>query len=291
MSLPAFRYHRAADLEEAYNLLREPDCRILAGGTDLIVELRSGRRAHTIVDIKACRDISGIERREDEIWIGALTTVNEILDSRLLAEHYPMFVDAAADFACHEIRNRATIGGNLANAAPCAQLAPPVLVAEAILEIGSAGGFRQIVASEFFKGVGQTDLQPGEILLGLRLPLPDEPQVCAAARLSRTRGMDLPSANIAVLVRHPHDDARREVRIAVGSVAPTPLRLPRAEEILSGQPITAARVAEARRAISEAIHPRASSLRAAPYTKRVILGELLESLLERLGLLQREVSP
>ncbi len=281
-----FRHTCPTDLEEAYGQLQEPDALPLAGGTDLIVNLRERRaRPALLVDLKHCPELRGIEMRGDDLWIGACTTINEIRQSSQIRSALPVLTDAASRFACHELRNRATIGGNLANAAPCAQFGPPAVVTDAVFEIGSAHGTRIITAHDFFRGVNQTDLQRGELLTGIRFPVPNEPSCSASGKLSRTKGMDLPSVSMAILVLNPSRAEFREVRIAVGSVAPVPLRMYRTESILSGVPLSPDVMSAARQMMDQEIKPRASSLRAAPETKRAALAALLQEFFTTFGLL------
>ncbi len=278
-----YRYIAPASLNEALEALQQPGSTALAGGTDLTISLRNGdAKPDTVVDIKKIEELKRIELNEDHIFVGALITMAEIRRNKAIAEQLRCLYESAASFACYEIRIRATIGGNLANAAPCAQTAPNLLVMEASAVTASQKGTREFPIKKLITGVYRTNLEPGELITGIKIPKPHPTAKTGSFRIARMKGMDLPSVSGAMLVQYPEDDEKREVRFALGSVAATPIRLSDVEEKLSRKPLTRELLEQAKEIVREQLNPRKTSLRASPEYKKHITGVHLESLLKRL---------
>ena len=264
---------------------------VLAGGTDLLLELREEVPEDTLlVDIKRCEGaLRGVEERGDgSVWIGALSTIRDLQESELLRSRYPALTDAADLFGCLEIRYRATIGGNVAHASPGAEYGTPLFVYEAEAEIAGPNGRRTVPIAEFWQDVGKTSLQRGEILSGFVLPPLPETARSRYERISRTKGMDLAAMGVTILVLDPGDDERRTLRIALGAVERTPVRMEAAERALSGKKIDKELMEKVTREMSGAIHPRATSLRAGPEYKKAMAGILTERILHDFGLYGEE---
>ncbi|MFP4483971.1 MAG: FAD binding domain-containing protein [Spirochaetaceae bacterium] len=264
---------------------------VLAGGTDLLPELREKVPEGTLlVDIKRCEGaLRGLEERGDgSLWIGALTTIRDLQESEVLRRRYPALTDAADVFGCLEIRYRATIGGNVAHASPGAEYGTPLFVYEAEVEIAGPKGNRTVPIAEFWLDVGKTSLERGEILSGFVLPPLPETALSRYERISRTKGMDLAAMGITVLVFDPEDEKKRKLRIALGAVERTPVRMGAAERALSGRKIGEELMEEVKRQMAEAIHPRATSLRAGPEYKKAMAGILTERILHDFGLYGEE---
>lgn len=216
----AFAYARPKTLAETFALLAAtPDARVLGGGTDLIVGLRKGTIATPlVVDVKHVVELpSGIEHRDGSLWIGALTPMTAIVDDPRVRFEYPALVEAAQVVGSIQIRSRATLGGNLVNASPAADTATPLLVAGAILHLVAASGTRAVSLSDFFLGPGRTALGDGELVRAISLPVPDRAVGSAFGRLTRRRGVDLATVNLACSV-----SMDGPVRFAFGAVGPTP---------------------------------------------------------------------
>jgi CO/xanthine dehydrogenase FAD-binding subunit len=281
-------YTAPVKLGEALSFLAEhPDARVLAGGTDLLVKLREKNSRNTIlVDIKRCSDdVRGIAEREDgSVWIGALTTVREIQESELLRTRYPAFTDAADLFGCLELRYRATIGGNVAHASPGAEYGTPLFAADARVEIAGPEGRRELPVAEFWLDVGTTALERGEIISGFILPPLKGETLFQYRRISRTKGMDLAAMGITVAAEEPSRPEQRVIRIALGAVARTPLRMSAAEQALSGREITAELLEQVKREMADSLSPRATSLRAGPEYKKAMAGILTERILRDFGI-------
>lgn len=282
-----FDYVRPESLSEAVEILASnPNAQPLAGGTDLLLELRERTTAdRLLVDIKHCSALAGIERRGEHFFIGALTTIQELAESEELRSHYRALWDAAKVFGCYEIRNRATIGGNIVHASPGAESGTPLFAFDARVELAGPGGTRSLPVGEFWKDAGRVSLEPGEVLKGILLPVFEVPVESRYRRISRTKGMDLAALGVSVVVLSPHDPPEREIRVAMAAVERTPYRNREVEASLSHRLLDAAVLDSAKKLMAESIHPRESSLRAKPPYKRAMVGSLTERIIDELSLL------
>ena len=192
----------------------------LSGGTDLLVAIRHRkRRPRVVVDLKRVSEIGDEVSSDGEtIWIGGRVVMRQIVDDSLLASQFPALVAAARVVGSVQIRNRATIAGNLCNASPAADTAPPLIAYSAVAAVSGPDGERLVPVDEFFVGPGKTVLEPGEVVTSIGLPLPERPVGSAFARVTRRRGVDLASVNLACVV-----DGSGRVRFGIGAMGPTPL--------------------------------------------------------------------
>lgn len=217
---PEFSYVRPRAHDELIEILATSDApQILAGGTDLLVDLRHGsKRPGTLVDVKGVPDYRAITWSEEAgLSIGATATINDLLYHPDVRAHYPLLVACAEDLASHQIRNRATVAGNVVNASPCADMAPGLLCSHATALVASPDGERTVPFSEFFTGVKRTVLQPQEVLVRIEVPAEAAGARADYRKLKRIRGHDLGIVGVAVWRKG--DD----VRVGVSSSAPTPL--------------------------------------------------------------------
>lgn len=231
--LSKFRYVRPQNLGEALLFLQQnTGTKILAGGTDLMVMLR--RNAETpdnILDIKAIPETKRLEYQKDGLFIGASVTVNQIAESTVVKEKYLALAQAANSLASYQLRNRATLVGNICNASPGADLAGPLLVFEAKVHIANQQGNRVVDIHEFFIGVKRTVLRQGDIVTGVSLPLSNAGDTSVFLKQARIKGHDLGIVGVAV-----HLTKNKRFRVAMTAVAPTPIRLFRMEEALNLRP-------------------------------------------------------
>lgn len=238
--LPRFDYVRAGTLDEAVRLLQEhgPAARPLLGGTDLFPNLRDGKlRPQVVVDIKGLPGLRDIAfDPEVGLTVGAAVTMNELAHHPDVVAHYPLLAEAATSVASYQVRNRATLGGNLCNASPCADTAPATLVLEAEFVLYGPAGRRTVRAGDFFVGPGQTLLQPAELMTAIRFPLLSPAAVGRYLKLGRCRSGDLALVGVAMLGFPDGTPSGYRVRIGLGSVAPTPIRAPQAEAFLAAHP-------------------------------------------------------
>lgn len=219
--LPRFHYHRAETIEEALCLLEDhaPDVRVLSGGTDLFVGMKEGTcvPGH-VIDVKAIPDLVGIELAGDgSLSIGACVTVNGLLEFDKLPRGMAALNDAASVLATYQVRNRATVGGNICNASPACDLGPPLLVLGAEVSVVSRAGRRTVALSEFFTSVKETCLARDELITHITVPPPGD-TVSAFVKRQRIRGHDLATVNVAAAM-----GGGRGLRLALGAVASKPL--------------------------------------------------------------------
>jgi CO/xanthine dehydrogenase FAD-binding subunit len=237
-----FDFYQPATLAEASRLLKDngPGGRFLAGGTDLVIALKEkGLLPKYLVDLKRVPGLTGIRESSDGgITIGALTTMREIEISSLITKKFPFLAQSAAEVGSIQIRNRATIGGNMANATPSADTAPPLIALNATAKIVGANGQRTVPLEEFFKGPGQTVMSAEEVLSEINIPKTHPGLVGEYIKFSPREMMDLAYVGIAVAYNLGDDDRCDGVRIVLGAVAPTPIRAKRAETALEGQNLT-----------------------------------------------------
>src|SRR5690349_11788426 len=238
-----FEFYQPATLQEASALLREkgPGGRFLAGGTDLVIAMKEkGLLPNYLVDLKRLPALSGIRQNPDgSISLGALTTMYEIETSPLIKRKYHFLAQSAAEVGSIQIRNRATIGGNMCNATPSADTAPALIALNASAKIAGAAGERFISLEEFFKGPGQTVVSSEEILTEIIIPQTTPRLVGEYIKFSAREMMDL--AHVGVAVAYDFDKNQKRcsgVRVVLGAVAPTPVRAKRAEAVLEGQILT-----------------------------------------------------
>jgi aerobic carbon-monoxide dehydrogenase medium subunit len=234
-----FEFYQPATLAEASRLLKDngPGGRFLAGGTDLVIAMKEkGLLPKYIVDLKRVPGLSGIRvNGDDTITIGALTTMYAIETSPVIAKKYPFLAQSAAEVGSIQIRNRATIGGNMANATPSADVAPSLIALNATAKIASADGERMLSLEQFFRGPGQNAMNPDEILTEITIPKTSPQLVGEYIKFSPRDMMDLAYIGVAVAYNLGSDKKCTGVRIVLGAVAPTPIRAKNSEALLEGK--------------------------------------------------------
>jgi carbon-monoxide dehydrogenase medium subunit len=258
-----FEYARPASLAEAIALLEHEgsDARVLAGGTDLIIRLRDGTYSPAVVvDVKRIPELGfGITEVGGAVRISAGTVMTDIAEDRLIQGTFPALVDAARVVGSVQIRNRATLAGNICNASPAADTAPALLVYGAIVVAFGPDGERRVALDDFFVRSGVTALGPAELVTAIELPLPVGRLGAAFARRTRRRGHDLASVTVALTIAESG-----QIRLAFGSLGPRPLLL-------------AGRVGEEEGLVARALaaaHPSPASMRAGPEYRVAMLGVL-----------------
>jgi len=256
MLLPRFEYRHASSLVQATTLLGEnPEARPLAGGTDLLVDMRERRQQpRMLVDISDLAELRGIAAGPDgAVWIGGGVTVGELLASPLLAERLPALRQAAHDFADFLTRNKATLGGNLANASPGADLVVPLLALDARVVIAGSGNERTLALDAFLVGPRRTGLRPGELVRQVVVPTSGGRQFWY--KLGLKRGGAIAVVSVATQVELDAGGRCQAARIALGAVAPRPFRARDAEAAAIGGPLTPDRVARAAELAARASQP------------------------------------
>lgn len=259
-SLPGFDYVRVRDPAEVSALLLEHGdrARLLMGGTDLFVQMRDGVLAPALViDVKALPGMTTVAFDPAAgLQVGAAVSMNAMAAHPAVQSHYPLLVQAVETVASYQLRTRATMGGNLCNASPAADTAPAALVLDAQCVVWGPDGERVIPANAFFLGVRKTALQPGEFLTRVDVPIPPRGWAGRYIKLGRNAGGDLAIVGVAVM-GYPEGSTASGYRwrLALASVAPTPIRVPAAEALLAAHPITADVLAEAALAAEAAAKP------------------------------------
>jgi CO/xanthine dehydrogenase FAD-binding subunit len=270
-----------ASLTDAFAILREQPHRPVAGGTDLLVQLTGeiGPAPDRVIDLWRLDELRGVGVHGDAIELGALTTYTDIRRSPICREHLPALVEAAATIGATQIQNRGTIGGNVMNASPAGDTLPVLLALDAVLVVGGADGEREVAAAEFWPAYRRTAARPDELLLRVRVPL-------GAGREQRFRKVGTRRAQaiskVVVAAAWRGTDTWQDVRLALGSVAATPVRVREAEAALEGRPRTLGSVEAAVDALAAAINPIDDVRSTAAYrreaARRVVRRLLAESL-------------
>jgi carbon-monoxide dehydrogenase medium subunit len=274
----AFEMYQPTTLVEASRLLKDkgPGGRFLAGGTDLVIAMKEkGLLPKYIVDLKRVPGLAGIRENQDGgIAIGALTTMYAIETEALIKKKYPFLAQSAAEVGSIQIRNRATIGGNMANATPSADTAPALIALGASAKIASATGERTMPLEEFFKGPGQNAMSPDEILSEITIPKTGTNLVGEYIKFSPREMMDLAYVGVAVVYNFAKKDKKCDgVRIVLGAVAPTPIRAKRAEAALEGQVLSENLAEKAGQIAAEEAKP-ISDVRSSADYRRAMVGAM-----------------
>jgi carbon-monoxide dehydrogenase medium subunit len=286
--LRPFAYHRPASLAEAIGILGEAGSRPLAGGTDLVVDMKTGRmRPPVVVDLKRIPGLAGIEAAPGGIRIGALTSVRAVEQSGLVRERHPALAGAAAVLATPPVRGLATVGGNIGRASPASDLAPPLIVLGAVAEISGRSGHRREPVEALFRGPGITTLAPDDVITAVFVP--DAPVRFGAVHLklgARGGGTDIAVVGVCAGVALTAGGVVDRARIVLASVAPTPLRAREAEALLEGARPGEERLAAAAEAAAAATSPIGDSRGSAGYRvalSGVLTGRALRAALSAAG--------
>jgi len=274
-------------LDDCLKLLAErgPEAKLVAGGTDLLPQMKNGLLKPTaVIDLSGVADLRGL-RREDGagLRVGAAVTAREIELDRHTRSAYPALAESGALVGSVQIRNLATVGGNLCNAAPSADMAPPLLALEAEAVIAGLRGRRRVPLSTFFTGVRKTVLAPDEMLVELIVPAPGPRSGGQYLRHTPRRELDIAVVGVASQVTLS-DGVCRKARIALAAVAPTPIRATAAEQALEGQPLTPQQIARAAQLAVEAARPISDQRGSADFRRHlvgVLTRRTLTSALER----------
>jgi len=274
-----FEYIRPKTIADVVNFLdaHGSDTRILAGGTDLLIQLRNNDiQPSFILDLKNIPELqAGIQMKNGFVSIGAMVTISEVIMNPLINKYFPALIDATKVVGSVQIRNRATLVGNICNASPAADGAPPLLVYGAeVIAIGSKGT-RRIPVNEFFVQSGVTTLQKREFVASIELPLPSKRMGAAHVRRTRRRGHDLASVTLCCGV-----EETGTVRLCYGSVGPRPVLVVDESGVLADEKASE----EAKAAIFESMFAQASpskkSMRASPAYRSAMLRVLGRQALE-----------
>lgn len=288
--MPRFEYLEPLSIQEAIEILSRygEEAKLISGGTDVLVDIRKKKLSPKyLVSLDRIPDLRGIWEDETMLHIGAATTHRTIEKSALIRKSYPVLADAVDNIGSIQIRNVATVGGNLCNAAPSADTAPPLLSLGAQVKLIGSSGERVLPLEQFFLGPGQTALSPTEIMTEILVPKPSTHSSGAYIKYARRKAMELALLGIAVTIRLSSDSTRcEEARIALGAAGPIPMRARAAEEYVSGRRFNQAVWTEAAKVVSEEAKPRTSMRATAEYRRqmiRVLLPEAARIAAERIS--------
>ena len=271
--IPRFELLLPATIAEASEMLlaHGERARFLAGGTDVFVLMKDDKLSvDCLIDIGGLSDLKGIDVRPDgSLVVGALTTFSEIVRDGHIKEHYPVLVDAMERIGSKQIRNIATLGGNICNAIPSADSSPVLMVNDAKLLLSDGKNERTLPLEEFFLGPKQTTLAPGELLKAVIVPKPDASFTAAYTKFTRRRAMDLAMLGVAVSYRL-NGNVLSDVHIALATAAPTAIRMHEAEAFLNGKELCDENVRIAAKLAAEKARPRTSFRATEAYRRRLI---------------------
>ncbi len=266
--LKKFEYLKPNSIQETISILSHygEKARIINGGTDLIVGMRDKIiQPEYVVDIKAIPYLNKITyNKEQGLDIGATVTFNEVSDSKIVQEHYPILAETCKTIGSYQVRNRATLVGNICNASPSADAAPPLLVLDAKVNIMGPDGEKTVPLNQFFVGVKKNILNNGEIVTSVTVPPIKDKWTGIYLKQGRRKDVDLATVGVAVIV------IRDEIRIALGAVAPTPVRAFKTEVLLRGKVIDESLLEEAGESTLAEVSPISDVRSSQEYREEII---------------------
>ena len=230
-------YVRSESLDEALEFLVEygQETAILAGGTDVLIDMRSGDlNPQYLLDVSRLSELKGIEIKNGELWVGSGVTISEIYTSKTLARFAPSLKIAAFSFASKQIRNVATIGGNVAHCSPCGDTVPPLIVHEAKVLLKSVRGERKIPIEALAAGPYKSSIGPDEVIIRFMLK-PKEGTFADFQKIGRRRELAIARVSMAVIAEKDDNGKISFIRLALGSSTPTPRRMEEVEDFLRGK--------------------------------------------------------
>ena len=273
MYIPTLELHVATTFEDATALLSQysPDVRLLAGGTDVLIELKTGENGvGHLVDLSPIETLRGISEKTDGLRIGALTTITEIDDSPLINGPYEILRDAASQMATLQIRNTATVGGNIASANPCADMPPVLMTLGATAVVISQDDQRNVPLHELIIGPRETTLEQNELLAAVFVPRPPAGFGAAYARFGLRNGNAIAVASVAASLILNDDGTVHQAHIALGAVAPTAKLVEAANLWLEGRELNDDALEEAAGAAMEAAEPISDVRGSADYRRELV---------------------
>ena len=281
--MTGYAYLKPGSIAEVFRLKEDmPEARFVGGGTDVMVKIKNREMSpSTLISLRSVPELKGVDAR-GAVRIGAMTSITDLIQNEILPTKYPVLVQAARRLGSTQIRNVATVGGNLCNCSPCADTATPLLVLEARAVLQSPRGTREIPLTEFFRQPGETCMASDEILTQILIPAFNATRKGGGVRAAFFKKgrvkMDLAVASLSVLLQTEGDKVTK-ARLAAGSVAPVPLRLTRVEDLLEGKNLSSSQIAEACRLAEESVTP-ITDIRSTAEYRRHIVGVFVKRALE-----------
>lgn len=231
----AIEYVRPKTVEEAIAALSGGHAEIIAGGTDIMIDIRSGKIADgVLVDVKGIPELRGIRDEGGRVSIGAAVTIEELRQSPLIREKLPALYKATEKFASLQIRNMGTLGGNVGHCAPCGDTHPPIILYDGEVEVASPAGRRTVPLGDTLAGPNRSALKPDELLVRFSLK-PAAARFEDFQKIGRRKDLAISRISLALLVDTDKDGVMRDVRVVLGACMPTTRRMPETEALLTGQ--------------------------------------------------------
>jgi carbon-monoxide dehydrogenase medium subunit len=278
-----FRYVCPKTIEEALKILKEErgNACIAAGCSNLLPQIRDKKLSpKLLVDITNIEELKGISPKKGKICLGPLTTIAELVNSKLLFQEYPILHQAAEQFADPVVRNNATIGGNLVTASPAADMAVPLLALDALIKIESTRQQREVRLKDFFLAPGRTVLREDEMITEIEFESSNINKNGCYLKLGLRKAMAIAVASIVINLE-VKENKIVQVRIAMASVAPTPIRLTATEEFLQDQEVNDELLEKAINKVREEVNP-ISDIRASDEYRRYVSGVLFKRAFKKL---------
>ncbi len=283
--MPVKEYFRPASLEEASDLLTSFSglAKILAGGTDLLIQTsqKSSPQTH-VVSLRDIEELKGIKQNhKGNIFIGAMAKLADVAGSPLVKENFPALAKASSLVGSPSIRNLGTIGGNICNASPSADTAPPLIAYDAKAIIWSSSGEKEVNVEDFLTGPQMNILKTGEILKGFILK-PKNRIIAAYEKLGTRKAMEIAIVNVCISMMRDENQYCSQIRIVLGAVAPTPIRTKKAENILKNNQISSERIKKTAKVAIGETKP-ISDIRASADYRKEMTGFLVEKMISDLS--------
>jgi len=278
-----FKYISPENKEETLKILKEEGVNacIVAGSTNVLPDIKIKKLSPKIlVDITTIEELRGVDKKKDKICISPLTTIAELINSELILKEGKILIQAAQEFADPLVRNNATIGGNLVTASPAADMAVPLLTLDALIKIESVRQKREVKLEDFFLEQGKTVLHDDEMIVGIEFEQSDINKNGYFIKLGQRKAMAIAIASLALNLEVKQNKII-QIRIAMGSVAPTPIRLTATEEFLKDKEISNKVVEEAMDRVREEVEP-ISDIRASEEYRRYVSGILFKRAFNKL---------
>lgn len=284
--MQAFDYLSPNSLKAAFQAIRGRglDYIVVAGGTNFIPNLRDGTvRPKLVVDLGGLKTLNYMKEKNGQIKVGAMTTIADLLKSSLIEKQAPVLWAACSQFAGPVVRNRATVGGNLMDASPAADTAVPLLALKAKVKLRSLNGQRTLALDKFFTGYRKTVIKPGEILTEVAFPIPPRGTKYGYHKLGRRNAMAISVASVAVALEMIGKTCK-DAAIALGAVAPTPLRIAEAEALLKDKNVDVELAQECGEVVAGCVKPIDDIRASADYRRRVSQALVSRAICESLEL-------
>jgi len=268
----SYQYIKPKTIEQAIDAMQQyPAYHLLAGGTDLLVKMKLGRIvAGTFIDISELKELQQLTVDNGTITIGAAVTHTQISSSPYIMEFAPALAAASASVGSPQIRNRGTIGGNSGNASPAGDTIPALMAYAAVVDIVGAEGVRTIPLNEFFTGPGRTVLKSDELILKFSFSAQQAREGSAFEKLGKRKALAISIVNAASFIAVDANQTVTQARIALGSVAATPLRITTAEKTLIGRKLTDRVIVEAAKTAADSVNPIDDVRSEADYRKKMV---------------------